>query len=362
MRIGFFSPTINRIGGGEWVTLNMIHALNARKYEIVVYSAERINSAHIPSFFGNSLSIDNQINFWPNIFDPFSLENIYPNLLKSFFFSLKCNLLIDTFSNDLYPWTDAVYFQGTPRTLRLPKGAKKLAFLPYKTFSTTTTKYSKSKDKILMACSKHAAKTIENLTGLPVHVLYPPISDYFRIRGNHHERRNNLAATVIRIAEDKRPNTIPQIAKMVSDDITFIIIGNCKTAYEKNVLQSLRKSIRELGVEKKVKVLLNVSREKQREILQSSKVYLHPLVPYESFGISAVEAMSAGCTPIVPDIGGLKEIVPRKLRYSTLEQAASLVEASINNWSPQTAEEFEESTNRFSQARFETEFLEILKL
>ena len=41
MRIGFFSPTINRVGGGEWVTLNMIDALKANKHKIVVYSAEK---------------------------------------------------------------------------------------------------------------------------------------------------------------------------------------------------------------------------------------------------------------------------------------------------------------------------------
>jgi hypothetical protein len=39
MNIGFFSPTINRIGGGEWVTLNMINSLKERGHKIAVCSA-----------------------------------------------------------------------------------------------------------------------------------------------------------------------------------------------------------------------------------------------------------------------------------------------------------------------------------
>jgi len=362
MRIGFFSPTINRIGGGEWVTLNMIHALNTRKHEIIVYSAGRIDYDHIRNFFGKSLRIDNEVNLWPNLFDPFSLESIYPNLLKSSLFSLKCDLLIDTFSNDLFPWTDAVYYQGTPRTLRLPRNGKRVFFSPYKTFSTSTAKGFRSKGKILMACSNHSARIIETFTRLPVRVLYPPVSDYFKFKNNSTQSRNNCAVTVARIANDKRPDTIPQIAKLASVDVAFTIIGNCKTAYEMGMLQSLRKSIKKLGVEKKVAVLLNVSREKQREILQNSKVYLHPLVPYESFGVSALEAMSAGCIPVVPDIAGLREIAPKELRYKTIEEAASLVDASIDKWSPQIAKEIANSTTRFSQARFEEEFLKIMRL
>lgn len=361
LRVGFFSPTINRVGGGEWVTLNMIHALKAKRYEVVIYSAERINSANIHSFFGNSIDFDREVSFWPNLFDPFSLENIYPNMLKSFFFSFKCDILIDTFSNDLHPWTDAIYFQGIPRILRLPRGKRKLAFLPYATLSKGTLRSSRSQNKTLMACSKSSAKTIEYLTKLPVNVLYPPVSGYFRDKIISDQPRNNRVVSVVRMAEDKRPETILQIAKMVSTRSVFIVIGSCKTPNEINVLRRFEKTIQELGLTEKVKLALNVSRKKQKEILRTSKVYVHPFVPYESFGVSVIEAMSAGCTPVVPDVGGLKEIVSRKQRYTTVEEAASLIEESISNWSLRSAKEYVDSTNKFSQARFETEFLRIMK-
>lgn len=362
MRVGFFSPTIGRVGGGEWVTLNMMDALKAKKQEIVVYSAERIDPTKIRNFFGHRLIFDSEITYRPNFFDPFGLESIYPNLAKSFLFSLKCDLLIDTFSNALFPWTDVVYFQGSPKILRLPGGIKGSIFLPYKAFLRSSSKHAKPEEKTLMSCSKFSARTVENVTGLTVNVLYPPVSTFFTCKNVSMTERTNTVTTVMRISEDKRPETIPEIAKLVSDKLSFIIIGSCKLSSELKVLTRLCDSIRKLGLKEKIKLRLNVSREEQRDILQKSKVYLHPYVPYEAFGITSIEAMASGCIPIVPDIGGLREIVPEKLRYHSTEEAASLVEESVTSWSPRKTQEFIGLADRFSQKRFQSEFLRIMKL
>jgi len=366
MKIGFFNPTINRVGGGEWVTLNMIYGLKAKKHEIVVYSAEKINSVAIQGFFGHNLHLDSEVNFWPNVFDPSTLESIYSNVLKSFLFSLKCDLLIDTFSNALFPWTNALYFTSlpsiSPRAIRLPKGIKGSIFAPYKAFVASSFKHIRPEEQTLMACSKYSAKLIESFSGLSVNVLYPPVSDIFKIEDVKAHPRRKTVATVIRFHEKKRPETIPQIAKLVSDDISFVIIGTCKLPQELDTLSSLRRSIQKLGVKEKVKVLFNISREKQRDILQSSKVYLHPFVFNEAFGISVVEAMFAGCIPTVPNWAGLREIAPRQLRYTSVEEAASMIDESIANWSPRKAQDSVDIASKFSQARFQNEFLKTMRL
>lgn len=359
MKIGFFSPTINRVGGGEWVTLNMICALKAKKHETVVYSAEQINQVHIQRFFGPALHFE--VVHWPSVFDPYSLENIYPNCLKSFIFSLKCDLLVDTFSNALLLWTDAVYFNGIPKALRLPKGMKGALFSPYKTLLTHTNKHVKTENKVLMACSKWSAKIIEDTTGLHVETLYPPISEFFKTKNVKNQPKNNTVTTVTRISSEKNLEIIPKIAKLVSDEITFIIIGSCKHAPELNTLSHLRETIRKLKVEKKVKLLLNISREQHRDTLKNSKVYLHPSF-FEAFGISIVEAMSAGCIPIVPDYAGPREFVPKKLRYTSIKQAATMIDASIANWTPHKAKESINIADRFNQPSFNKKFLKLMKL
>jgi glycosyltransferase involved in cell wall biosynthesis len=367
MNIGFFSPTINRIGGGEWVTLNMIRALQnadagSTEHGITVYSSGKIDSAHIASFLGKELHFNNQVEFPRSIFDPFGLESLYPNLLRSYIFKLKCDLLIDTFSNDLLPWTDAVYFNGGVRSVLLPRGVKGMILLPYKAFARHALESARAEEKTLMACSRIAARVVEEVTKLKVHVLYPPLSDFFKRENIDDQQRDNSVVTVVRISRDKNPETIPEIARLTPEDTKFTIIGSCRTQDEVSALARLKSSIRNSKTAERVKLMLNVSREQQREVLQRSRVYLHPSVSYEGFGITVVEAMAAGCTPIVPDVGGLKEIVPRFLRYTSISEAASLVKASIANWSPSKAEEFVRMSDKFNTTRFNKEFLKIMKL
>jgi glycosyltransferase involved in cell wall biosynthesis len=359
MKIGFFSPTINRIGGSEWVTLNMVNAVKSKKHQAIVCSAEKIDSLHIQRFFGRNLSFN--VNQWPSLFDPFSLENLYPSLLGSFLLSLKCDLLIDTFSNALTPWADAVYFNGFPKILKLPKGKKGLLFFPYKALLVYSHKRAKTREKILMACSKWAARMTEETTGLNTIVLHPPVSDFFKTDNPENQAKNNLVTTVTRISKDKNPEIIPLIARLVSNDFSFTIIGACKHPEELRILNSIRESVRKLGLQKRVRFELNVPRERQREILRRSKVYLHSTF-FEAFGTSIIEAMASGCIPIVPNHGGQREIVPKQQRYNSVDEAASLINSAIANWSPKKAKESAQIADSFSQSRFNKEFLNILQL
>jgi glycosyltransferase involved in cell wall biosynthesis len=356
MKIGFFSPTINSIGGGEWVTVNMIKSLEKRGYEIVVYSDNKIDLTRISRVFGCKLHFDEEINFGPSIFNPYEFESVYPNALKSFLFNFKCDLLIDTFSNALLPWADAVYFQGKPQVAFLPKGLKGLFFSPYKILLTS--KNSRDEGKIAMACSKFSARRIEKATGLQVNVLYPPVSNFFRTKDVTSKFRKNVAVTVSRFSKEKNLEFVPQIAKLIRGDLLFIIAGRCDS---KDVLDSILEPVRKLKISDRVKVIPNIARNRLRDILCTSKVYLHTR-QNEPFGVSIIEAMSSGCIPVVPDSGGPREFVPGYWRYRTIEEAASVVENAVFEWSPKTAEEFVQSTNRFSQERFSSDFLRIMNL
>ena len=361
MRIGFFSPTLNRIGGGEWVTLNMIHALKSRNYEVVVYSAEKVNSHHIKEFFGQPLDFT-EVNFKPHFFDPYSLESIYPNILRSLLLRFRCDLLVDTFSNDTLPWVNAVYFNGLPKSLRLPKSLKGNLFLPYKALVRDYLKVDRFRDRILMSCSKYNARIIEDYLELPVKVLYPPVSSFFRLQNIKNNPKDNTVVSVTRISEDKKPDTIVRIARLTEKKIKFLIIGSCKLSYERNVLTRLQRLIRKFKLEKRIKIALNIPRNKQKEILQQSKVYLHPFVQYEAFGVSVIEAMLAGCVPVVPNVAGLREVVPKKWRYSSAEEAAAMINELIENWSEQKMKKSIKIAEKFNQERFCKEFLRIMEL
>jgi glycosyltransferase involved in cell wall biosynthesis len=74
---------------------------------------------------------------------------------------------------------------------------------------------------------------------------------------------------------------------------------------------------------------VNVSFSRLLNLMRESKVYFHPLLG-EPFGISTVEAMSAGLIPVVPNIGGHTEFVPLKYQFRTFGEGVEAVSSALN--------------------------------
>ncbi len=89
------------------------------------------------------------------------------------------------------------------------------------------------------------------------------------------------------------------------------------------------------------------------EVLEESTVYLYPAIE-EAINISFMQGCGAGCIPIAPAIGGGAELV-NKLEagytYADLKEAASRVTEAIENpkWSPQ---EIRHKAEAFDEAHF----------
>jgi glycosyltransferase involved in cell wall biosynthesis len=86
--------------------------------------------------------------------------------------------------------------------------------------------------------------------------------------------------------------------------------------------------VEDYNLERFVKFIINADFGMLTELVCRSKVYFHPLAG-EPFGISIVEAMSAGLIPVVPDIGGYTEFVPKKYQFHTLGEAVEAVAEAI---------------------------------
>src|SRR5581483_11526271 len=84
---------------------------------------------------------------------------------------------------------------------------------------------------------------------------------------------------------------------------------------------------------------LNVSREELERIIKLAKVYWHATgygenskrnpINFEHFGISAIEAISAGCIPVLYDGGGLTEII-KVLKLSDLHLFSDIDQLVLN--------------------------------
>ena len=97
-------------------------------------------------------------------------------------------------------------------------------------------------------------------------------------------------------------------------DYDYDIIRNTKTKLNVLYYKNLEYRIKTENCQK-INLLKNLERKNLVEKVNKSKIYFH--CSPETFGITVVESIAAGCIPIVPNIGGHKETVPYDaLRYT----------------------------------------------
>jgi len=81
------------------------------------------------------------------------------------------------------------------------------------------------------------------------------------------------------------------------------------------------------------------------ELMKKSKIFFHPREG-KHFGMSIVEAMSAGLIPVVPSTGGQSEFVPRQYQYRSLEEAFQIISSLLIDM---PREQMTKESNRMSK-------------
>jgi glycosyltransferase involved in cell wall biosynthesis len=215
-----------------------------------------------------------------------------------------------------------------------------------KTITTTGTNrasFQKLKDSylnlmrnsVVVTNSEFSKKAIAEELGIEALVLNPPVDiEPFRNAALISNYREDIVLVLSRIVPYKRIENAIAVAKILKENNIgkgMKIIGNL---YDDDFLvgnyySQLLKMIKEYSLEDYVSFEINVNFEKIMDTMRHAKVYLHTMSG-ESFGISTVEAMSAGLIPVVPDIGGHTEFVPQKYQFDTLEKAFEIISSAFN--------------------------------
>ncbi len=364
MKVGVFHPALDLCGGAEFVAIIIANTLAENGYQVELFVNKEIDQEKTQKILGERVSSSANIIVKPTFLQPRGMFDLYPRVFRSLAFKSKCDIMIDTYSCCVFPWSDVCYFHFPylnrydyrPHFPYLKSAhLRQIVSLPYAFFEKNFEKYDA---KLLLANSYFTAEAIENFLGVTAKVLYPPVPSTFFRRDLVHlnqKPRKDLVVTVSRFAPGKAVETIPFIANLTDKNIRFVIMG---LVHDKNVLKSVLKSIEKLGLADHVKVLTNVSRQDMKMILSRAKIYLHTTIR-EHFGISIVEAMAMGCLPIVHNSGGAKEYVPEDFRYKSLQDAAQKIHKALYNWSPGKAKEMIRIAERFSEEKFSREFMKL---
>jgi len=182
--------------------------------------------------------------------------------------------------------------------------------------------------KVRLGNSRYVADWTALRWGVKCDVLAPPVRTDYPILP-----KENLIAVVGRFSTSKQQleliNAFCRIARTVPD-WRMICVG---TTSRRGAEAEYLRNVRDAALGGPVEILADVPRSVLRRILARSKVFWHAMgmgvdeyvepERIEHFGIATVEAMAAGCVPMVIDRGGQREIVRMGIdgfRWQTIEE------------------------------------------
>jgi len=173
--------------------------------------------------------------------------------------------------------------------------------------------------------TKFTCESFKHVYHTPAHlpVIYPPV-DIHRFASSS-PNKQRAVVTLGRFSPGKRQLEQIQLAECMPDTL-FYIIGFANN----NLYYQQCKNYVEMHKIKNVHLYPDAPFSEILNLLQNSRYFLHTLIN-EPFGITAVQAIAAGCLPIVHDSGGQRETVPdERLRYRHLNEVPDILKTLEN--------------------------------
>lgn len=327
MTIGIYDPYLDDAGGGEKYMASIAYCLSGEKdYQVVLFWDNIEDVKSVESRFSIDLS---RVTIAKNIFSP------HVNPLTRFVETSKFDIII--------------YLSDGSIPLSL---SKKLLLHLQQPLDHFNERSLKGKIKLLRVskifCNSEYTKSYnEKRFNLKTTVLYPPVK-----LSVQKVKKENIILTVGRFRvrdvtsgiEDYKKFEVmidgfKQIVNSGLKGWKFIIATSIKEEDEKQ-FAILEKEIHGYPIE----FLVNMKNDSLWNIYSRAKIYWHAAGYQEDlskfperaehFGISTVEAMGAGCVPIVINCGGQKEIVTENvngLLWTTLSELENKTKHLINN-------------------------------
>ena len=149
---------------------------------------------------------------------------------------------------------------------------------------------------LVLAISEYSKSHFDMAWKVPTKLVYPACN---MVQSGSIKR--NIVVTAARAVPEKRLELFWEVARLCSKYEFVLLMTEDPRFMEYS--QTLRGTAPANG-----RVIVNPYKEIYQETLGESRIYLH-LMKGEHFGITIVEAMSAGCVPVAHDSGGPKEII-----------------------------------------------------
>lgn len=353
MKIGIFDPYLDDLGGGEKYMMTIAECLS-RNNQVTIFWDNKNDLNKVAERF--SLDIQ-KIVFKKNIF-----SSDY-SLLKRCIESLKYDVII-------------VLSDGS-----IPLVLSKKLFIhfqqPFPAIKLSWKIILKKMRVTSFFCNSFFTKSfIDKEFKINSKVLYPPIDTKTKVLKKENMILHVGRFRVINLGGDykKQEVMINTFKKMVDLGIKNwrLILAVGLGDEDNDKFTNLQRKAEGYPIE----FLINANRDKLGDVYSRSKIYWHasgygenldknPELA-EHFGISTVEAMGAGCVPVVINAGGQKEIVENNksgFLWSSLEELIKKTNSIIKDqklWDKMSKNAIKRS-GVFSGNRFCNELMDIVR-
>ena len=173
-----------------------------------------------------------------------------------------------------------------------------------------------------------------------------------------HGKKSSLI-TVSRYSPEKNLEFLIDVIKNLP--INSIIIGNTKTKSNEIYYNLLNSKIKKESHQSNILLLKNIPRKNLLTHLFESKVYFH--TSPETFGLTIVEAISAGCIPIIPNNSAHMETVPfSELRYepNNIRDAQEKIKQALSGSFDNLIIPLKDSIQKYDKGQFKKSFISII--
>ncbi len=279
MKIGFYSPYFDSLSGGERYVLTLASHW-ARLHDVSLFW----DDPEILAKTEKRLHIDmSRISTVENVF---ATRNIFKKMIVSRGYDLLF-FLTDGSIPTTFAKYNILHFQ-----------------VPFQNIPVHPIKLSRFQS--IVCNSDFTKRNIDGRLGKRAVVIYPPVMPIKRDK----KAKKNIILSVGRFHPLKKQDVLIEAFKKIKG-YELVLAGGLLPADE-TYFNSLKAASKGLPVQ----MLPNISFEKLTDLYNRARIYwhaagFHEVKPehMEHFGITTVEAMSAGCVPVVFNGGGLPEIV-----------------------------------------------------
>jgi alpha-1,2-mannosyltransferase len=380
MKIAVAHHSLNIPGGAERLCLAVIEALRKRGHEVTLITVEKTDWETVQKNFGSVTMPSNEdYAIKSRVSKNLSSIPVASTYFLAYIMKLiasrskgKYDLIVNTFGDVINSIANITYIHFPLRAAlefsQVPAFTNKSMWRYVgPLYDATTLTLDRLFPGELLTNSKFMQEIIKNVLNRKSTVVYPPVDvETFSSQCFKNQKNGHMVATISSYTPKRHLERVPLIAKHAKF-AKFIVMGKANE-YSQPILKKLKKQIKALHVEDRVKLFTNVPFDEFLKTLSKAKVYLH-VMPYDHFGISVVEAMASGCVPVVHRSGGpwLDTLDGRQgeygFSYTSAEEAASLIDvlASDEKFRSKAASRALRRAKEFDESVFMKKMAEVVE-